>query len=56
MELASRFNIYAYDAYMIACAINENCPLLSLDTVLIGAAKSAGINVLEKGQENADLS
>ncbi|MDQ3815687.1 MAG: type II toxin-antitoxin system VapC family toxin, partial [Armatimonadota bacterium] len=31
VELASQLNIYAYDAYIIACAINQDCPLLSLD-------------------------
>jgi predicted nucleic acid-binding protein len=55
VELASQFNIYAYDAYMIACAINQNCPLLSLDSGLIYAAKAAGVDVLEVSHD-ADLS
>src|SRR5687767_9614755 len=31
LELAGRLNIYAYDSYIIACAVNQNCSLLSLD-------------------------
>jgi predicted nucleic acid-binding protein len=45
--LSAQLNIYAYDAYIIACAVNQNCSLLSLDTGLIRAAKFAGVSVLE---------
>ena len=47
LELASRLDIYAYDAYIIACASNQNCSLLTLDAGLSYAAKAAGVNVLE---------
>lgn len=47
LELASRLNIYAYDAYVIACALNQSCSLLTLDGGLSYAAKAAGVNVLE---------
>ncbi len=56
VELASRLNIYAYDAYIIACAMNEKCPLLSLDSGLIRAAKAAGVDVLEVTRTDANLS
>lgn len=56
VELASRLNIYAYDAYIIAAALNQNCPLLSLDSGLRHAAKAAGASVLEVKQEDADVS
>ncbi len=56
VELASQLNIYAYDAYIIACAINQNCPLLSLDAGLVRAAKAAGVDVLEVEQVDADIS
>ena len=56
IELASQLNIYAYDAYIIACAINQSCPLVSLDTGLIYAAKVAGVDVWEVAQADADLS
>lgn len=47
LELADRLKIYAYDAYVIACALNQNCSLLTLDSGLIYAAKAAGVQVLE---------
>ncbi len=31
LKLAMDFNIYAYDAYFLQCAINQSCPLLTLD-------------------------
>ncbi|MEA1999896.1 MAG: type II toxin-antitoxin system VapC family toxin [Euryarchaeota archaeon] len=31
LGLAVRFNIYAYDAYFIECALNLRCPILTLD-------------------------
>ena len=47
LELADRLKIYAYDAYMIACTINEGCELLTLDDGLSYAAKAAGVTVIE---------
>lgn len=47
LELANRLKIYAYDAYVIACAVNQSCPLLTLDGGLSSAAKAAGIDVVE---------
>ena len=47
VKLAAQLNIYAYDAYMIACAQDQNCPLLTLDAGLMRAAKSVGVEVLE---------
>ncbi len=47
LELADRLQIYAYDAYVIACAINQSCPLLTLDSGLSYAAKAAGIDIVE---------
>ena len=45
--LADRLGIYAYDAYVIACALNQRCAIMSLDGGLVTAAKSAGADVLE---------
>ncbi len=56
VELAAQLNIYAYDAYIIACAINQNCPLLSLDAGLIRAAKAVGVDILEVTPTDADIS
>ena len=47
LDLASNHNIYAYDAYIMACALNQNCPLLSLDKGLLHAAKLAGVETLQ---------
>ena len=46
-SLAYEHNIYAYDAYMMTCAIRLHKPLLSLDARLNTAARSAGITVWE---------
>ncbi len=47
LALAERLGIYAYDAYLIMCALDQKCPLLSLDGGLIYAARQAGAQVLE---------
>ena len=47
LALAYQHNIYAYDAYMLACALRYNNPLLSLDARLNTAARAAGITVME---------
>jgi predicted nucleic acid-binding protein len=47
LQLADQLKIYAYDAYVIACALNEASPLLTLDGGLQYAAKAAGIEVWE---------
>ena len=47
LEIAQARGIYAYDAYMIACAEKHRCPLLTLDRGLIRAAQEAGTDVLE---------
>jgi predicted nucleic acid-binding protein len=31
VELSAKLNIYAYDAYVIACAINQKAPILTRD-------------------------
>lgn len=49
VELASELDIYAYDAYMIACARKHKCRLLTLDTGLAEAAGKAGVSVVEIG-------
>lgn len=47
LGLSSRLGIYAYDAYLIVCAQDRECPLLSLDGGLIYAAKSVGVTIIE---------
>jgi len=52
LELAAQLNVYAYDAYVRACAIEQKCPLLTLDGGLMRAAKTLGIDVLEVTDAN----
>jgi len=47
LEIASRFNIYAYDAYFIECAISLRCPLLTLDRRMKIVGRNVGIHILE---------
>jgi predicted nucleic acid-binding protein len=47
VELAARLNIYAYDAYVIACAVNQRAPILTLDSGLSARARELKLNVLE---------
>ncbi len=47
VRLAGKYNIYAYDAYILQCAIEHNLPLISLDKNLIDIAKREGIRVIE---------
>ena len=47
LELAHALDVYAYDAYVIACARKHRADLLSLDRGLIEAAARAGVGVLE---------
>jgi predicted nucleic acid-binding protein len=47
LELADRFGLYAYDAYLMACALRHGAPLLTLDPRLGRAAHEAGVRVLE---------
>jgi predicted nucleic acid-binding protein len=47
LQLSSDLKIYAYDAYMIACALSAKAPLLSLDSKLCDAARRAGAMLIE---------
>lgn len=47
LELAAEYKIYAYDAYFIACAIQTQHSLLSLDKGLRDVAHRCGIKIIE---------
>lgn len=49
LELSQRLSLYAYDAYVLACALNARSPILTLDRKLATAAASTGVRVLEIG-------
>ena len=47
LQIASDCNLYAYDAYLIQCAKENRCDLMSLDRGLIGAARKSQVGILE---------
>jgi predicted nucleic acid-binding protein len=47
LALVSKHRIYAYDAYLLVCAMQSNSPLLTLDQPLKQVGESLGIKVLE---------
>ena len=47
IEVAADRGIYAYDAYLIACADKYRAPLLTLDRGLMNAARDSGITMVE---------
>jgi predicted nucleic acid-binding protein len=49
LTIASSFGIYAYDAYLIECALKYKAPLLTLDTRLATVAEEKGVEVLRIG-------
>ncbi len=50
LDLSHRLSIYAYDAYVIGCALEHNCPIVSLDKGLLGSAQRAGVKIIEVAQ------
>jgi predicted nucleic acid-binding protein len=55
LDIALRFNIYAYDAYFLQCAKSQSFPLLTLDRRMIQVARELGIHILDTG-DNLDES
>ena len=47
LDLSHQLNIYAYDAYLIACSLQYRSPLLTVDGGLRTAARQVGVEVLE---------
>ncbi len=47
VELSAKLNVYAYDAYVIACAVNQRAPILTLDGGLRMRARELNLDVLE---------
>jgi predicted nucleic acid-binding protein len=47
LKIAIKFNIYAYDAYFLECAVNLRAPLLTLDRGMQRAAQEIGITIME---------
>jgi predicted nucleic acid-binding protein len=47
LRLCVKANLYAYDAYFIACALRLKSPLLSLDDALLSAAEKSGASTIK---------
>lgn len=47
LKIATQYNIYAYDAYFLECAINLRSPLLTLDRLMKKIAREIGIQIRE---------
>lgn len=47
IQIVHRLNIYAYDAYLIQCALKFNAPLLTLDRGLRHASQQAQVEIIE---------
>lgn len=47
LTLADAQGLYAYDAYVIACARRQRCAILTLDRGLARAAQAVGLDILE---------
>ncbi len=47
LELSDQLNLYAYDAYVLTCALNSDTPLLSLDGPQREAARRVGVTLIE---------
>lgn len=47
IRLAGKYNIYAYDAYVLQCSIEYDIPLISLDQNMTSIAKQEGVQIIE---------
>lgn len=47
LNIAIKYNLYAYDAYFLACAENLHSSILTLDRGMKKIAREMGITVLE---------
>jgi predicted nucleic acid-binding protein len=47
LRLSQQLNVYAYDAYILACAVNQRAPMLTLDRGLREKARDLKLDVLE---------
>ena len=47
LEIASKYSIYAYDAYFLECSRKLNLPLVTLDKSLLNIANEMNIKIIE---------
>ncbi len=46
LEIGAKFRMFAYDSFLLSCAIAHHTPLMTLDEPLKAAARQLGIVVL----------
>jgi len=47
LEIALKYNMYAYDAYFLECSLSQRSPLLTLDRQMKEIARKIGIKIME---------
>jgi predicted nucleic acid-binding protein len=47
LQIATQYNIYAYDAYFLECALSLRSPLLTLDRHMKEISQKIGIKAME---------
>lgn len=47
LNIAAEHQLYAYDTYLLTCALAQRAPLLTLDRGLQRAAVAAGVQLIE---------
>jgi predicted nucleic acid-binding protein len=47
LSLCARANLFAYDAYFVACALKLKSPLLTLDNALLSVAEESGASIIK---------
>ena len=47
VRLSNDLKVYAYDAYVIDCALKRNAPIISLDGGLLEACRRANVEIIE---------
>ena len=47
LRLAGANGLYAYDAYMLQCAVERNATLVTLDRRMIAVGRTIGLDILE---------
>ena len=47
LRLAAAQNVYAYDAYVLQCALERRARLLTLDRRMVSVGRAIGLDVLE---------
>lgn len=49
LQIVAKRGIYAYDAYLIRCAVKYNSALITLDRKLAQVAQDMGVEIVEVG-------